>query len=340
MAKKLKGLSIDRIDLVDKGANPGAKVTLFKRAEPVSKDAKTKTVSGQVLHAGDFAYVGDAQYPETWKLPVHDEAHARNALARFNQTEGIPADKKAAVQWKIEAAAKRHGIEVSKMADSYQCPNCSKSFDSQSALEAHMAEEKDEMTKRLAEITKRAEAAEAQAAALKAKYEPPEEDPIAKAAVDPAVKAVIAKAKKDAEDAKKDAAAAREEVAKAVEERETADFIAKARDLPTIGAARTMGPILRRISKALEADEFKTLMDRLRAMDHQFRVSKAFSELGISGDEEGSAGDRLTAMAKDLQKQSVTKGEKGLSFEQAYQQVLTTPEGRELYAASSRNGRQ
>ncbi len=77
------------------------------------KAGKTKTVSGQELSASDFAYVGDAEDPETWKLPVHDAAHARNALARFNQTEGIPAGEKAKVHAKIAAAAKKHGVEVS-----------------------------------------------------------------------------------------------------------------------------------------------------------------------------------------------------------------------------------
>jgi HK97 family phage prohead protease len=61
-----------------------------------------------------FAFVGDPDKTETWKLPVHDEEHARNALARFNQTQGIPAAKKAGVYRKIVAAAKKFGIEVSE----------------------------------------------------------------------------------------------------------------------------------------------------------------------------------------------------------------------------------
>jgi hypothetical protein len=73
---------------------------------------KTKEVAGQHLHTKDFAWVGDANDPETWKLPLMDESHCRNALARFNQTEGIPEDKKAVVLAKIHAAAKKHGIKV------------------------------------------------------------------------------------------------------------------------------------------------------------------------------------------------------------------------------------
>jgi len=84
------------------------------------RDGKTKTVAGKVLHAKDFAWVGDPNDPSTWKLPIHDENHARNALARFNQTQGIPPDKKNAVYKKIVAAAKKFGIKISE-EDSIRC---------------------------------------------------------------------------------------------------------------------------------------------------------------------------------------------------------------------------
>lgn len=76
--------------------------------------AKTKKVAGKDLSSGSFAYVGDATDPSTWKLPIHDEAHAKNALARFNQTKGIPADQKEGVWKKIVSAAKKFGITVSE----------------------------------------------------------------------------------------------------------------------------------------------------------------------------------------------------------------------------------
>jgi hypothetical protein len=53
----------------------------------------------------------------TWKFPIHDKAHARNALARFNQAKGIPASEKGKVRSKIVAAAKKFGIEVSSESD-------------------------------------------------------------------------------------------------------------------------------------------------------------------------------------------------------------------------------
>lgn len=87
------------------------------------KDAKTKRVAGEDLTADCFAYVGDKDDTSTWKLPIKfstdakTKSHVRNALARFNQTKGIPDDEKAKVKAKIVAAAKKHGIEVSDEAE-------------------------------------------------------------------------------------------------------------------------------------------------------------------------------------------------------------------------------
>ena len=47
-------------------------------------------------------------------LPLNDEGHVRNAMARFNQTAFPSASAKESARRKVLAAAKRHGIEVSK----------------------------------------------------------------------------------------------------------------------------------------------------------------------------------------------------------------------------------
>jgi HK97 family phage prohead protease len=83
--------------------------------------AKTKKVDGVELSSSSFAFVGDDSDTSTWKLPIDfpgdDEKtkrHIRNALARFSQTKGIPADEKPKVWKRIVAAAKKHGIKVSE----------------------------------------------------------------------------------------------------------------------------------------------------------------------------------------------------------------------------------
>jgi hypothetical protein len=58
----------------------------------------------------NFAYI-DKEGGE--HLPIHDEEHARNAIARFNQTSFESVEAKEKARRKVLAAAKRHGIEVS-----------------------------------------------------------------------------------------------------------------------------------------------------------------------------------------------------------------------------------
>ncbi len=58
----------------------------------------------------EFAYV-DKEGGE--HLPIHDESHVRNAMARFNQTDFESKAAKEAARKKIVAAAKKHGIDIS-----------------------------------------------------------------------------------------------------------------------------------------------------------------------------------------------------------------------------------
>jgi hypothetical protein len=99
-------------------ANGSVEILKFQKKE--STVAKTKRVAGVDLPSHCFAYVGDPEKTETWKLPINfpgdekkTERHIRNALARFEQTQGIPDGEKSKVKAKIEAAARSHGIEVS-----------------------------------------------------------------------------------------------------------------------------------------------------------------------------------------------------------------------------------
>jgi len=63
------------------------------------------------LRKSQFAYV-DRKGGE--HLPINDESHIRNAIARWNQTEFQSATAKEKARQKIVGAARRHGIEVDK----------------------------------------------------------------------------------------------------------------------------------------------------------------------------------------------------------------------------------
>lgn len=61
------------------------------------------------LRRDQFAYV-DRDGGE--HLPIHDESHVRNAVARYNQTDFESKAAQERARKKILRAAERHGIDV------------------------------------------------------------------------------------------------------------------------------------------------------------------------------------------------------------------------------------
>jgi len=76
--------------------------------------AQLDTEDRNRLHNESFAWIDDKGERH---LPINDEAHVRNAIARFDQTEFDEPGAKAAAARKILAAAKEHGIDVDKSDD-------------------------------------------------------------------------------------------------------------------------------------------------------------------------------------------------------------------------------
>lgn len=71
--------------------------------------AELDTKQREELKGSDFAYVdksGDRH------LPINDESHIRNAMARWNQTDFDSKTAKEEARKKIVAAAKQHDIEI------------------------------------------------------------------------------------------------------------------------------------------------------------------------------------------------------------------------------------
>ena len=53
-------------------------------------------------------------FPEERKEPIHDASHVRNAIARFNQVEGVSDDERDAAWRRIKKVADKHGVEVNE----------------------------------------------------------------------------------------------------------------------------------------------------------------------------------------------------------------------------------
>ena len=68
------------------------------------------------LDAKDREKLKDSEYafPKDRKEPLNDADHVRNAMARFNQVEGVSDDERDAAWSRIKKAAKKHDVEVSE----------------------------------------------------------------------------------------------------------------------------------------------------------------------------------------------------------------------------------
>jgi hypothetical protein len=51
-------------------------------------------------------------FPKEEKEPLNDAAHVRNAIARFNQVQGVSEAEREAAWKRIEAAAKKFGVKI------------------------------------------------------------------------------------------------------------------------------------------------------------------------------------------------------------------------------------
>jgi hypothetical protein len=51
-------------------------------------------------------------FPKQRKEPLEDASHVRNAIARFDQVEGVSDAERDAAWKRIKAAAKTHGVKV------------------------------------------------------------------------------------------------------------------------------------------------------------------------------------------------------------------------------------
>ena len=51
-------------------------------------------------------------FPKERKEPIHDAAHVRNAIARFNQVKGVSDAERDAAWKRIRTAAKKFDVEL------------------------------------------------------------------------------------------------------------------------------------------------------------------------------------------------------------------------------------
>jgi cell division protein FtsX len=53
-------------------------------------------------------------FPKERKMPIHDAAHIRNAIARFNQVKDVTVEERDEAWKRIKSAAKKHNVEMNE----------------------------------------------------------------------------------------------------------------------------------------------------------------------------------------------------------------------------------
>ena len=56
-------------------------------------------------------------FPKERKEPLNNASHVRNAIARFNQVEGVSKEEKEQAKERIKKAAEKFDVELSKDPD-------------------------------------------------------------------------------------------------------------------------------------------------------------------------------------------------------------------------------
>ncbi len=80
---------------------------------PATKQAASrKRSTGLTTRQRDRMAAETFAFPKERKEPLNDARHVRNAIARFDQVEGVSQSERAAAWRRIRAAARKFGVEV------------------------------------------------------------------------------------------------------------------------------------------------------------------------------------------------------------------------------------
>lgn len=326
----LRRLKLDRVDLVPAGANPGARITLFKQ--------QTKTVDGVAFPAGDFAFVPDPESPSTWKLRLTstpggdpDPRIVGAAVAALGpegfrgQRVQIPQENLSAVKRKVRAA----WIEANPDRSRDELPSVLKEkqvSDPEKTAEDLQAElEKAEQAKADAE-SKLAEAEEKLGGTSEAELEKAREE--------------IAKLKAEAEESgKADVNKKLEDANAEIEKLRKADrrrtFMEKAKTYEHLGKPERIAPLLEAADEHFDDGTRETLEKLLAGAEEQVEKGSLFAQLADpDADPEVTWEDRLEKAAKER----VQKSDGDLTLQQAKVQIMNEDaELRREYSESVRS---
>lgn len=349
---RLRNLKIKRVSICDSPANEHARVMLFKSVECGCAEVCKGELGGESrgnLSDGDFAAVWtDSDGKKQRKLPIHDAAHVRNALARFNQTD-MPASVKAKARAKLDAAAKKFGIGQEKAmkqedtepdADDMdkagrKCAKCGKAVGGDAAFcpncGAKMPAGGKSMAKSAVDLEKIADpevrkAVEQLAADLEAALATASEEETKRVEAEKKLKAAQpAPAEEDVlknlpepvrkrlEKAEADAKKANDAILKMADEKREREFVAKARTYDAISVkADTFGLVLKRVADGTSTEKDVAEIHRVLTGANALAKRAVFKQVGRSdtGAGAGSAYEEILTKAKEHREAVMKSGDK------------------------------
>jgi hypothetical protein len=88
--------------------------TKTKKKKTGRKETKARTRSGSMSQSKRDSLRSESYaFPDQRKEPLNDANHVRNAIARFDQVEGVSDEERTQAWKRIKRAAKRFGVSVS-----------------------------------------------------------------------------------------------------------------------------------------------------------------------------------------------------------------------------------
>jgi hypothetical protein len=87
-----------------------------RQAQSAQAHGQQVPKQGEGMSTADKDKLADQNFafPRERKEPLTDARHVRNAIARFDQVEGVTDGERDQAWKRILAAAERHGVEVSE----------------------------------------------------------------------------------------------------------------------------------------------------------------------------------------------------------------------------------
>jgi len=304
MPKRLKDLLINRVDLVDKGDNPGASIALFKRDQ--DSDGGDVQDSNIFLSATDS---GVERLLEVFKKLFHKEGVKHSMPFDVKKFAQEHADEQ--LQKQVEELSDEQLAEVGKVMESLE-------EDQRTALILGYEATKQAMQSKIDSLLKQDEDDDDD--------EDEDEDDntvnnAAKGIPQDVLKQLPEDVRKVIEDNQKKTDEAIGLAKKLQQEKLEGEYVAKAKKFPSVVAkAEELGPVLKRIADN-SANDYKVIEAVLKAAEERIsRNDQIFKELGAAGEEGG--GDAWDKIEKEAEE--IRKADPNLTKEMAIEKAMSS----------------